>query len=191
MKTPDSSEIQALINLLDDPDDKIYTQIESKLISMGEVVIPHLENAWEHDSWGITFQGRIENIIHAIQYDQIKEKLTNWTNISSHDLLAGIILIAQYQYPDLDENRIHEQIEAINKDVWLELNNTLTALEKVRIINHIIFDVHGFSSNVKSFHSPQNSFINEVLDSKKGNPISLSILYSIIAQKTRYASVWC
>ncbi|MBL4624198.1 MAG: transglutaminase family protein [Flavobacteriales bacterium] len=179
----ENSEIRALISLLDDPDKKIYTQIENKLISMGEDVIPYLETAWEYDSWGIAFQDRIENIIHTIQFEQVKERLNNWAIHSENDLLKGMILIAQYQYPDLDENRIHEQIEKIEKDVWLELNNTLTALEKVRIINHIMFEVHGFSSNVKSFHSPQNSFINEVLDSKKGNPISLAILYSIIAQK--------
>jgi regulator of sirC expression with transglutaminase-like and TPR domain len=179
----ENSEIQALIRLLDDPDEKIYTQIETKLVSMGEEVIPHLESAWEHESWGISFQDRIENIIHTIQFEQVKERLSNWGVNGTHDLLKGMILVAQYQYPDLDENRIYEQIEKIEKDIWLELNEALTALEKVRIINHILFEVHGYSSNVKSFHSPQNSFINEVLDSKKGNPISLSILYSIIAQK--------
>ena len=179
----ENSEIQALIRLLDDPDEKIYTQIETKLVSMGEEVIPHLESAWEHESWGISFQDRIENIIHTIQFEQVKERLSNWGINGTHDLLKGMILVAQYQYPDLDENRIYEQIEKIEKDIWLELNEALTALEKVRIINHILFEVHGYSSNVKSFHSPQNSFINEVLDSKKGNPISLSILYSIIAQK--------
>ena len=179
----ENSEIQALIRLLDDPDEKIYTQIETKLVSMGEEVIPHLESAWEHESWGISFQDRIENIIHTIQFEQIKERLSNWGINGTHDLLKGMILVAQYQYPDLDENRIYEQIEKIEKDIWLELNEALTALEKVRIINHILFEVHGYSSNVKSFHSPQNSFINEVLDSKKGNPISLSILYSILAQK--------
>lgn len=179
----ENSEIQALIRLLDDPDEKIYTQIETKLVSMGEEVIPHLESAWEHESWGISFQDRIENIIHTIQFEQVKERLSNWGINGTHDLLKGMILVAQYQYPDLDENRIYEQIEKIEKDIWLELNEALTALEKVRIINHILFEVHGYSSNVKSFHSPQNSFINEVLDSKKGNPISLSILYSILAQK--------
>ncbi len=179
----ENSEIQALIRLLDDPDEKIYTQIETKLVSMGEEVIPYLESAWEHESWGISFQDRIENIIHTIQFEQVKERLSNWGINGTHDLLKGMILVAQYQYPDLDENRIYEKIEKIEKDIWLELNEALTALEKVRIINHILFEVHGYSSNVKSFHSPQNSFINEVLDSKKGNPISLSILYSIIAQK--------
>ena len=139
----ENSEIQALIRLLDDPDEKIYTQIETKLVSMGEEVIPYLESAWEHESWGISFQDRIENIIHTIQFEQVKERLSNWGINGTHDLLKGMILVAQYQYPDLDENRIYEKIEKIEKDIWLELNEALTALEKVRIINHILFEVHG------------------------------------------------
>ena len=107
----DDSEIQALISLLDDPDEKIYTQIETKLISMGEEVIPHLESAWEYESWGVSFQDRIENIIHIIQYEQVKERLSNWSNNGTHDLLKGMILVAQYQYPDLDENRIFEHYD--------------------------------------------------------------------------------
>ncbi len=62
------------------------------------------------------------------------------------------------------------------------MNPNLTALEKVRVLNHIIFEVHGFSGNTTNFHAPQNSYINNVLDSKRGNPLSLSILYTIIAQ---------
>jgi regulator of sirC expression with transglutaminase-like and TPR domain len=62
------------------------------------------------------------------------------------------------------------------------LNSNLTALEKVKVINHIIFEVHGFSGNTTNFHAPQNSYINNVLESKKGNPLSLSILYAILAQ---------
>ena len=49
-------------------------------------------------------------------------------------------------------------------------------------MNHIIFEIHGYSGNTANFHAPQNSYINNVLESKKGNPLSLSILYSVIAQ---------
>ena len=56
-------------------------------------------------------------------------------------------------------------------------------MEKVRVLNHIIFDVHGFSGNTANFHAPQNSYINNVLESKKGNPLSLSVLYAVIAQR--------
>jgi regulator of sirC expression with transglutaminase-like and TPR domain len=96
--------------------------------------------------------------------------------------LEGAILIAKYQYPDLDEERIINKIEVIKRDIWLELNPNLTALEKVRVMNHIIFEIHGYSGNTANFHAPQNSYLNNVLESKKGNPLSLSILYSVIAQ---------
>jgi regulator of sirC expression with transglutaminase-like and TPR domain len=144
-------------------------------------VIPLLENAWEN-SFDSVLQNRIENIIHKIQFDNIEGQLLNWVQNDQGNLLKGILLVARYQYPDLDETKIIRQIEQIKQDVWLELNNNLTALEKVRVINHILFDVHGFGGNTTNYHAPQNSYLNNVLESKKGNPLSLSILYLIISQ---------
>jgi regulator of sirC expression with transglutaminase-like and TPR domain len=174
-------ELNALISLLDDPDESVYTEIQTKLLSLGHNVIPLLEHAWEN-SFDSVLQHRIENIIHKIQFDTIENQLLNWVEHDQGNLLKGILLVARYQYPDLDEKKILKQIEQIKQDVWLELNNNLTALEKVRVINHILFDVHGFGGNTTNYHAPQNSYINNVLESKKGNPLSLSILYLIIAQ---------
>jgi regulator of sirC expression with transglutaminase-like and TPR domain len=175
------SEVSALISLLDDPDEKIFNEIKEKIKSIGSEVIPLLENAWE-TSFDSLLQNRVENLIHTIQFDDIRKDLSIWSNSGGHDLLAGVILIAKYQYPDLNEKKLKAHIEQIRNDVWLELNANLTALEKVRVLNHIIFDVHGFSGNTQNFHAPQNSYINNVMESKKGNPLSLSILYTIIAQ---------
>ena len=72
-------------------------------------------------------------------------------------MLEGVYLIAKYQYPDLRFEDVREKIEIVKKDVWLELNENLTALEKVKILNHIIFDIHKFSLNNANFYSPQNS----------------------------------
>jgi regulator of sirC expression with transglutaminase-like and TPR domain len=176
-----TAELTALISLLDDPDEHVFNEIQDKLLSLGQEVIPHLESAWEN-SFDPLFQNRIENIIHRIQFDSIKEDLRNWAMLGGQNLLFGTILVARYQYPDLNEEKIKKQIDLIRQDVWLELNNNLTALEKVRVINHILFEVHGFGGNTTNFHAPQNSYINNVLESKKGNPLSLAILYTIIAQ---------
>jgi regulator of sirC expression with transglutaminase-like and TPR domain len=176
-----TAELSALISLLDDPDETVFNQIQDRLLSLGQEVIPHLESAWEN-SFDPLFQNRIENIIHKIQFDSIKEDLHNWAMLGGQNLLFGTILVARYQYPDLNEEKIKKQIDQIRQDVWLELNNNLTALEKVRVINHILFEVHGFGGNTTNFHAPQNSYINNVLESKRGNPLSLAILYTIIAQ---------
>jgi regulator of sirC expression with transglutaminase-like and TPR domain len=174
-------DITALISLLDDPDEEIFSHIREQLLSYGSPVIPFLEREWEK-SFESVIQTRIENIIHHIQFNDTFFNLKMWVESGGKDLLSGIILIARYQYPDLDKASILKQIERIKHDAWLELNPNLTALEKVRVLNHIIFEVHGFSGNTTNFHAPQNSYINNVLESKRGNPLSLSILYSIIAQ---------
>src|SRR3972149_3711854 len=133
-----NSELRALISLLDDPDAKIYDEIKSKIISYGDEVIPHLENVWEN-SFDHVLQTRIEDIIHYLQFDSIKKNLTNWKNNPEKDLIEGAIIIAKYQYPVLEDQKIRDYITQLTQEVWLELNDNLTALEQVKVLNKIIF----------------------------------------------------
>ena len=174
--------ILALINLIDDPDESIYEHVHDRLLSYGAEAIPYLETSWEDQDFGLLFQNRIESLIHEIQFEETKRSLKAWKESSTKDLLTGAIAVAKYQYPGLDEAKVRAQIEEIQKSVWLEINNKQTALEIVRIINKVFFGMYHFQGNAKTFHSPLNSYINTVLDTKKGNPLSLSLIYSIIAQ---------
>ncbi len=178
----DKKELQAHINLLDDPNNEVFQVVQQNLSNQGTDIVPELEKAWEN-SLNELFQERIENIIQEIQFQSIQKKLSKWADSGGNDLLEGAFLIAKYQYPDIKFEDIVKNIDTIKHDVWLELNENLTALEKVKILNHIIFDVHGFTRNSSDFHSPQNSYINYVLDEKKGNPIALSMIYATVAQK--------
>jgi regulator of sirC expression with transglutaminase-like and TPR domain len=174
-------ELNALISLLDDPDEGVFNEVSIRFLSLGEDVIPILENAWEN-SFDTLIQNRIEGIIHQIQFERIKKGLQEWMHTDEQDLLRGTFLIAKYQYPDLEFSKIEKHLHQIKQDVWLELNDNLTAMEKVKIVNHILFDVHHFSGNTTNYHAPQNSYINNVLESKKGNPLLLSIVYLIVSQ---------
>ncbi|MGP8217110.1 MAG: transglutaminase-like domain-containing protein [Bacteroidia bacterium] len=175
-------EVSALISLLDDPDEKIFVSIKDKLLHIGEKVIPVLEDAWE-SSFNPLLQTRIENIIHRIQFEKILDSLAAWKMNDSDNLWEGAMIIARYQYPDLKEDKLEKQVQLIKQDVWLELNENLTALEKVRVINHILFEVHRFSGNTENYNAPENSFLNKVIENKKGNPLTLAIIYLIIAKQ--------
>ena len=175
-------EIASLIKLLDDPDPNIFEHIENKLLSYGNEVIIYLENAWEK-SFDAILQERLENLVHKIQYQNVKEDLALWYQSGGFDLLRGFLIINRYQYPDLNEQKIINQLEAIKRDVWLQMMHEASPVEKVKLINHIFYNVYGFSGNTTNHQNPKNSFLSEVLESKKGNQISLAIIYSIIAQK--------
>ena len=175
-------EVIALITLLDDPDDGIYSEVKNRFIMLGPPAIPHLETAWEN-SFDALMQKRIEGIIHTIQFKALQNALKHWAEHEQDDLFKGCAIIARYQYPDLDENKLKKQLHQIKQDVWLELHDDLTAIEKVKIINHIMFEVHQFGGNITNYHAPQNSFINVVLETKKGNPVMLSVIYALVCKE--------
>lgn len=178
----DAKEIDSLIKLLDDPDTEIFSHVTEKIKEYGPEVIAYLEKAWE-ESLDAQLQERIENLVHQLQFEHVKTDLQLWTLSGSFDLLQGILIINRYQYPDLDEQKIINQLEDIKREVWVQLMYDMSALEKVKLLNHVFFTIFGFGGNTKNYHDPQNSYLNQVLESKKGNQITLSIIYSTIAQK--------
>jgi regulator of sirC expression with transglutaminase-like and TPR domain len=179
---PNPSNVRAMISLLDDPDQDIFKQISKELISLGNEVVPMLEEAWE-TSFDPVMQERIENIIHKIQFDGIKDELRRWALTEENDLLTGALLVARYQYPDLDETAVRGILNRIKRDIWLELAEYMTPQEKIMVMNKVLFEREGFSGNTANFHAPQNSFIHSVIETRKGNPLLLSTIYIILAKQ--------
>ncbi|MBC7382746.1 MAG: hypothetical protein H7296_07075 [Bacteroidia bacterium] len=176
------AELKSLVTLLDDDDPEVFRHIEAKILSLGKPVINFLENEWGIMK-NIEHQQKVENIIHQIQYKDLFSQFMLWYKSKDQDLLEGVFLIARYRFPELEKQTLVNAIEKLRLDVWLEMNYDLSPPEKVKIINYIFYKVHGFKGNIDNYHDPRNSFINDVLESKKGNPILLAVIYILIAQK--------
>ncbi len=130
-----NTSIQALVKLIDDPDEGVFGHVKDQLLKCGVEAIPYLEHSWETDYYGLIFQSRVEQIIHEIQFEESKILLLNWSNSFEKDLLEGAIIVARYQYPNLDEEKIRETIQAIRRDIWLEINDNQTAFEQIKIFS--------------------------------------------------------
>jgi len=178
----DPTEITSLIKLLDDPDEEIYEHVHDKLLSYGSEVIQHLENAFGQ-AFDPVQQERIANTVHEIQFALTKQELELWYLGGAFDLLQGALIINKYQYPDLDEQRIINYIESIKRDIWLQMMYDGSPSDQVKLINHVFYNLYGFNGNTTNHNDPQNSYLSQVIETKKGNQISLAIIYSIVAQK--------
>ena len=178
----DPKEVNSLIKLLDDPDREIYDHVHDKLLSYGNEAVEYLESAFEQ-AFDPIQQERIVDLVHEIQFKIVRNDLQLWFQGGAFDLLQGILIINRYQYPDLDEQKVINQIEAIKRDIWIQMMNEASPAEQIKLINHVFYSIYGFSGNTANHQDPQNSYINQVLETKKGNQISLAIIYSIIAQK--------
>jgi len=176
------SEVNSLIRLLDDPDPEIFNHVHGKLLSYGSEAIEYLENAFG-EAFDSVQQERIANLVHEIQFGIVKNDLKLWYQGGAFDLLQGILTINRYQYPDLDEQKLINQLETIKRDIWIQMNNEASPVEQVKLINHVFYHMYGFSGNTTNHQDPQNSYLSQVMETKKGNQILLAIIYSIIAQK--------
>lgn len=182
MKEEQIKGIKALIDLLDDPDPKIFEQIRTQLMAFGTDAIPFLEDFWEN-TFDPFVQERLESVIHRIQFEHIHDQLNQWLHFYSDDLLKGYLIVTRYQFPEINEADILQKIEQIKWDMWLEINENLTALEMIRVVNHVLFDIHKFGANKVNPNAIQNFFLNNLLETQRGNTISLGILYLILCQK--------
>ncbi|WP_089679847.1 transglutaminase-like domain-containing protein [Catalinimonas alkaloidigena] len=180
----EEKELRALVSLLSDEDEEVLSHVEQKIISLGDPVIPYLESEWE-SNFNPYVQKRIEDLIHHLQYSVLEKKLRAWKEGGAEDLLEGLWLIATYQYPDLEYSKLRKEMEQIYYETWLEMKNDIHPFDQIRILNDVLFGKLKFSANTKNFHAPNNSMLNIVLESHKGNPISLCAVYMLVAQRLK------
>jgi regulator of sirC expression with transglutaminase-like and TPR domain len=180
----EESEIKALVSLLDDDDRQVVSHVEEKILSLGTTVIPHLEREWE-TNFSPVVQKRIEELVHTLQYELLKERLKSWYLEPQPDLLTGMWIISTYQYPDIGLETLKQELEQIYYDTWLEFRPEQYPFDQIKVINGVLFNKLKFGANTKNFHSPGNSMINVVLETHKGNPITLCVIYMLVAQKLK------
>jgi regulator of sirC expression with transglutaminase-like and TPR domain len=100
-----------------------------------------------------------------------------------YSLAEACLLIAADAYRDLDVNRYLGDIERMAARLRGRLPRGADAEEKVIALNQFLFDDLGFSGNADDYYDPRNSYLNEVLERRRGIPISLSILYMEVGRK--------
>lgn len=176
----EDKQINALLSLIDDPDEEVYQTVSDKFISLGSTIIPVLENFWEQTPYPQT-QERIEILIHQLQFKDLIKEILAW-NQSSQSLVDGVLLINKYLYPDADNNLPRQLLEKMRRNIWLELNAYLTPIEQVHVLNSIVFNYYKHSAVPYDYSDPEKFILSKVLETKKGNVFSHALLLLILSE---------
>ncbi len=181
-KKKEAEKLKALFQLIDEPDGGTYESICQSIASYGIEVNPLLQNLLEN-TFDPEIRERIARLIHRIHMDSLYSDLYHWTTLESKNFLKGYLLLTKYIYPDLDVEKILNQLDGLERDIWLELNANLTALEEIKVINKILFEAHDFTPTTRIPPFPEKLALNNLLDSQKGHPTALSAFYAGLAQR--------
>lgn len=98
-------------------------------------------------------------------------------------LLSTALLIAKDEYPELDGDYYENRLQKFTDDLRDPLGKADTTSAQLRVINSFLFDELGFGGDEKDYYDPRNSYLNEVLDRRLGNPISLAVVQIELARR--------
>jgi len=174
--------MDTLLALIDDRDDEVYQAVKDKLFEAGPAILPVLEYTLG-SSTSLLQHERLELIINQLKLTKLVDMTAQWVNSEDKTFLDGWILLSTIHHHTIAPDKIDVLIRKITADIWLEMNDSLTSIEKVSVINKIFYDLYHFELNTPDLYAPENCLITNLLVSRKGNIVSLATLYCIIAQR--------
>jgi regulator of sirC expression with transglutaminase-like and TPR domain len=179
-----NNELNNLIKLIDDEDDFVYRSVKEKFFEYGIEAVIFLKNFINSENRIVA--ERSSEIMNNLNYLMIAEKM---------ELLAGneniledaIFLIAQYEYPEINTGNYKMVLDKmaidVEKLIKLNISGETTVFDRLNVLNTYLFAEMGYTGAEKDYYDANNSFINKVMDRKKGIPVSLSALYILIARR--------
>lgn len=97
-------------------------------------------------------------------------------------LFEAAASIAQDEYPDLDIQEVLGDVDQMLSRVRRRCSADAGPLQRLRTLNQFFFRDMGFGGNVNNYYDPDNSYLNAVLRTRRGIPISLAVLWLELAQ---------
>jgi regulator of sirC expression with transglutaminase-like and TPR domain len=178
----DERQLRAAIMLLAGPDERTVDLVRRQLVRIGQPVLTQLEKAArEADPW---VRERLNDVVEEIQFASLTERLRAYSESAEDpDLEEGVFLLARYAYPDLDLDRYRMFLDRLAEEALRRLSGIRHPIQRVQKINDYLFREQGFHGNRTNYYDPDNSYINRVLDRRRGIPISLSVLYLLVSRR--------
>jgi regulator of sirC expression with transglutaminase-like and TPR domain len=178
---PSLESSEALLGLLDDPSPAVRKVLLAHFAAQGPAARNFLEALVKRGDrlLGVHARGYLEELKFT---DPVAE-FVGFIRSLNYELETGALLLSRTVFPNLDAGACCEQLDALAARCRELFAEPLSIREKCRILNRVLFHEHGFRGNIEHYTDPLNNFIDQTLARRKGTPLSLSIVYLLVAQR--------
>ena len=172
---------ESYLRLLDDPNPTIRQALLTHFAELGAPAHEFLQSTQQqshrslakHATW---FLGQLKFSDPAADFRV-------FINSLNYELESGALLLARTVNAELDAGACHDMLDRIARRCRELISEPSSPREKCRIINRVLFHEWGFRGNQENYTDPRNSLLDQVLATRKGIPISLCIIYLLVAER--------
>ncbi len=172
---------EAILGLLDDPSPAVRKVLLAHFASQGPASRRFLEDIIKNGNRLLAVPAR--SYLEELKFTDPVAEFVGFIRSLNYELETGALLLSRTVFPDINAGACCEQLDALAARCRELFAEPLSIREKCRILNRVLFHEHGFRGNVEHYTDPLNSFLDQVLARRKGTPLSLSIVYLLVAQR--------
>ncbi|MFA6961395.1 MAG: transglutaminase-like domain-containing protein [Opitutaceae bacterium] len=172
---------EAVLALLDDPSPVVRKALLAYFSTQGEPARLFLESLAQ--TGGRLLSTHARSYLDELKFTDPVAEFRDFIRSLNYELETGALLLARTVFPDLDVGLSCQRLDDLAARCRELIAEPLSVREKCRIINRVLFHEHGYRGNIEHYTDPLNSFLPVVLERRKGIPISLCIVYLLIAQR--------
>jgi regulator of sirC expression with transglutaminase-like and TPR domain len=177
----DNAEREALVSLLDDTSPAVRRALLARFAALGGISATFLESIARgsnrilarHATW----------FMEELKFSDPVAEFRGFIRSLNYELETGALLLARTVSPRLNAGECCNQLDKIAARCRELIVEPSSSREKCRVMNRVLFHEWGFHGNVENYTDPKNSFIDQVLERRTGIPISLSIVYLLVAER--------
>lgn len=181
MKRLTSTELHSLASLLDADDDVSYALARQQILRVGEPILPYLEEL--RAGKDETLAARADSVARELRFKGLAREFRTLANALDPDLEKGALLIARFGYPEIKPHVYSAWLDRVAARVLDELPSDSDSGAALQRLNSYLFQAMGFAGNETNYYDPDNSYLNRVIDTRRGIPVSLSVLYLLLGKR--------
>jgi len=175
-------ELFALYSLLDDPQVSVQQAVRERLLALGEHAVEGLRELTEVH--GNLHREVVEDLINEIRVSRAMQRFSGYASGDIDiDLEEATFAVAMYGFPDLDETVYMRRLDDMAGDIRILAGLRAAPLDAFMKMRGYLFSELGFIGNREDYYNPNNSYINKVIDYRKGIPITLSVLMVLLGRR--------
>ena len=176
-------EQRALLLLLADEDPQVYHTVRQRILAEGDSVMDWVQPATRSDD--PVQRRRATEIVRHITMRHADDKFLAFCLNTGEDLdlEEGVFLLAQTQFPEINIAGYNAILDDYAADLRERLDFGSAAAQMIAGINEYLFKTQSYHGNEENYYEPENSYLNKVIDRRKGNPISLCMIYLLLARR--------
>lgn len=175
------SEKKALAALLDDPSPAVRQALRTRFARQGKVSADFLQELARHSDRQLARHA--SQYLRELDFTDPVGEFRDFIRSMNYELETGALLLSRTVNPSLDAGACCLQLDALAARCRELIAEPASAREKCRVLNRVLFHEHGLRGNSENYADPMNSFLDQVLVRRKGIPISLSIVYLLVADR--------